>query len=146
MRRRLSRGAACVALTTLVLASVTAPVRAETRAGSPPSGPLQVKTAADGLLAKLDPKLEAKVKKGETAPVAVFATVQGDPAGAEAVLDNARVAGSGDSGLVLGSIPVQALPKLAAAKGVVSVRPVELGKTGDRKSTRLNSSHSSISY
>ncbi|TDD60435.1 hypothetical protein E1263_10930 [Kribbella antibiotica] len=129
MRRRLSRGAAFVAVTTVVLASVTAPVRAETQAGSPP-GPLQVKTAADALLAKLDPKLEAKVKKGETAPVAVFATVQGDPAAATAVLDNARVAGSGDSGLVLGSIPVQALPKLAAAKGVVSVRPVELGKTG----------------
>jgi hypothetical protein len=64
---------------------------------------MQVKTSADALLAKLDPKLEAKVKKGETASVAVFATVQGDPAAAKAVLDNARVAATGDSGLVLGS-------------------------------------------
>jgi hypothetical protein len=136
MRRRLSHGAAFVALTTLIVAAFRpATVQAATGEDPPPSpgtsqGAAQVQTAVDAVLAKIDPKLETKVKKGETAPVAVFATVQGDTAQAREVLGNARVAKSGDTGIVLGSIPVQALPKLAAVPGVVSIQPVELGKTG----------------
>ena len=49
---------------------------------------------------------------------------------ARAVLDNARVAKSGDAALVLGSIPVQALPKLAAVPGVVAIQPIEMTRTG----------------
>ena len=111
MRRRLKHTAALVALTSLILASLSAPVQAAARKDPPPGqapGAMQVKTAADAALAKLDPKLEAKVKKGDTAKVAVFATVQGDATRAREVLDNAKVAKSGDAALVLGSIPAPA--------------------------------------
>jgi hypothetical protein len=105
--------ASLTAATTLVLASLTAPVQAATTADPSPGhspGGTQVQTAVDGALAKLDPKLEAKVKKGDTAKVAVFATVQGDTAPAQRVLDDARVAKSGDTGLVMGSIPSRRCP------------------------------------
>ncbi len=99
MRRRLSHGATFVALTTMIVASLTtSPVQAATGEDPPPTGPTQptqptqVQTAIDAVLAKIDPKLQTRVKKGETAPVAVFATVQGDTAQAREVLDNARVA------------------------------------------------------
>ncbi len=133
MRRRLKHSAALVALTSLILASLSAPVQAAVTKDPPPGqgpGTMQVKSATDAVLTKLDPKLEAKVKKGDTASVGVFATVQGDTTQAKAVLDNARVAKSGDAALVLGSIPVQALPKLAAVPGVVAIQPIELAKTG----------------
>ena len=133
MRRRLKHSAALVALTSLFLASLSAPVQAAAKKDPPPGhgpGTMQVQSATDAVLSKLDPKLEAKVKKGDTAPVAVFATVQGDTTQARAVLDNARVAKSGDAALVLGSIPVQALPKLAAVPGVVAIQPIEMTRTG----------------
>ncbi|RZU15563.1 subtilase family protein [Kribbella rubisoli] len=133
MRRRLRYSAALVGLTGLIIASMSAPVHAATQDHSPPGhgpGAMQVQSASDAASSKLDPKLQAKVKKGDTAPVAVFATVQGDTAKAQQVLGNAHVAKSGDAALVMGSIPVQALPKLAAVPGVVSVQPVELARTG----------------
>jgi subtilase family protein len=135
MRRRLLHGSALVALTTLIAAPLmSAPVQAATGAappGQPAAQPTpQVETATDGAVAKLDPKLEKRVKKGETQQVAVFATVKGDSTKARALLDNARVAQSGGTGIIAGSIAVQALAKLASAPGVVSVQPVEFGKTG----------------
>ncbi|TCC27568.1 S8 family serine peptidase [Kribbella speibonae] len=133
MRRRLKYVAGLVGLGSLIVASMSMPVQAATSEHSPPGprpGALQVQSATDAALAKLDPKLEARVKKGDTAAVAVFATVQGDTSTAQRALDDAHVAKSGDAALVMGSIPVQALPKLAAAPGVVAVRPIELARTG----------------
>ncbi|MGW6282462.1 S8 family serine peptidase [Kribbella sp. NPDC055071] len=135
MRRSSKRTRALIASTTaaatLVLVSLSAPVQAATKSGSPPGpGALQVKSATDGVKAKLDPALEAKLTKGDTASVAVFATVQGDTAAAQGTLDNARVAKSGNTSMVVGSIPVQALPKLASVPGVVAVQPIDLTKTG----------------
>ena len=75
MRRRLKHSAALVALTSLFLASLSAPVQAAAKKDPPPGqgpGTMQVQSATDAVLSKLDPKLEAKVKKGDTAPVAVF--------------------------------------------------------------------------
>ncbi len=135
MRRRLSYGSAFVALTTLLAVRLTAaplPVQAATAAGPPPTPVVaqQIETATDGAKAKLDPKLETRVKKGDTQQVAVFATVKGDAGKARALLDNPKTAQSGDTGIVIGTIGVQALPKLATTAGVISVQPVELTKTG----------------
>ena len=133
MRRRLLHGSALVALATLIvgpLAAAPQAVQAATGEDPPPAA-TQVKTATDSAVNKLDPKLETRVKKGETGQVAVFATVQGDATAARELLDDSNLAQSGDTGLVIGSIAVQALPKLASTKGVVSVQPVELGKTGE---------------
>ena len=132
MRRRVSYGSAFVALTTLFAVRLTA-VPLPVQAGPPPTPPVaaqQIETATDGAKAKLDPKLETRVKKGDTQQVAVFATVKGDAGKARALLDNPKTAQSGDTGIVIGTIGVQALPKLATTAGVISVQPVELTKTG----------------
>ena len=139
MRRRLSYGSAFVALTTLLAVRLTAaplPVQAATAAGPPPTPAVaqQIETATDGAKAKLDPKLETRVKKGDTQQVAVFATVKGDAGKARALLDNPKTAQSGDTGIVIGTIGVQALPKLATTAGVISVQPVEFDQ--DRPADR----------
>ena len=57
-------------------------------------------------------------------------TVSGDPSAVEALLADAHVASSDGAALVVGKIHVQALPKLAGARGVVAVNPIEFKQTG----------------
>jgi hypothetical protein len=90
----------------------------------------RVKSKDDGARAKLHPKLRKQLESGSTAQIFVFATVQGDPSAAEDLLANAKVASSGGAALVLGKIGVQALPKLAGARGVVAVNPIAFEQTG----------------
>jgi len=72
------------------------------------------------------------MESGSNANIYVFATVVGNPAAAKAQLKSARVATAPNrkASLVVGKIHVQQLAKLASAKGVVAVQPVELKKTG----------------
>ena len=93
-------------------------------------GPAAVTTASDAATDKLHPKLEEQVENGSTETISVFVTVDGNAAQATAMLDDAKVAQVGDVALVVGQISVQALPKLAGAKGVVGVGPIELKQTG----------------
>ncbi len=93
-------------------------------------GPAAVTTASDAAMDKLHPKLEEQVESGSTETISVFVTVEGNSAAATAALDDAKVAESGGVALVVGEISVQALPKLAGKKGVVSVGPIELEQTG----------------
>ena len=94
------------------------------------NGPAAVTTASDAAMDKLHPKLEEQVESGSTETISVFVTVEGNSAAATAALDDAKVAESGGVALVVGEISVQALPKLAGKKGVVSVGPIELEQTG----------------
>lgn len=94
------------------------------------SKPVKIETRSDGAKQKLHPRLRKQVEDGSTKAIYVFATVQGDTAAAEALLDDANVAGSDGVALVVGKIRVQALPKLAGAKGVIAVNPVEFKQTG----------------
>ncbi|MFC7615215.1 S8 family serine peptidase [Actinokineospora soli] len=100
------------------------------RGAAPDDPPGRVSTGSDAVRAKLHPKLRGQLADGATGQVRVYATVTGDPATAARYLDGARVAHSGGAGIVLGRIGVQELPKLAAARGVVSVGPVEFAQTG----------------
>ena len=93
-------------------------------------GPAAVTTASDAAMDKLHPKLEEQVESGSTETISVFVTVEGNAAAATSALDDAKVAESGGVALVVGEISVQALPKLAGKKGVVSVGPIELEQTG----------------
>ena len=56
--------------------------------------------------------------------------MSGDTAEVEALLTKPKVAENDGVALVVGSITVQALPKLAGAEGVVSVNPVDFKQTG----------------
>ena len=96
-----------------------------------PSGavPAQVKSNSDAAKSKLHPRLQKQVESGST-KVTVFATVSGDTAEVEALLTKPKVAENDGVALVVGSITVQALPKLAGAEGVVSVNPVDFKQTG----------------
>lgn len=102
--------------------------------GAPPPGkgkaPDHVRSKSDAARTKLDGKLRKLLDSGSTKKVHVFATVAGDPDAATAYLDDARVAHSAGAGLVLGRIGAQALPKLAGAKGVVSVNSIDFAQTG----------------
>jgi hypothetical protein len=102
-------------------------------AAQPPDGrgkPERVVSASDAARGKLHPKLRKQVESGSTKRIHVFATVAGTPDGAAAHLDDAYVAFSNGAGLVLGTIGVQALPKLAGAAGVVGVGPIEFEQSG----------------
>jgi hypothetical protein len=88
-------------------------------------------TKTSGVAAqKLHPKLQRKVESGSTDEIFVYVTVSGDASAAKALLSDTHVAESNGAGIVVGKIGVQTLPKLASAKGVVAVGPVELKQTG----------------
>ena len=89
-----------------------------------------IKTASDAAMDKLHSTLEHKVESGSTADVNVFVTMKGSAADVRGLLDGDRVAKVGAVSIVVGQTSVQALPKLAALKGVVSVGPIDLRKTG----------------
>ncbi|HKA83814.1 MAG TPA: S8 family serine peptidase [Acidimicrobiales bacterium] len=94
-------------------------------------GPDEVRTNSDEAMAKLAPELREQVESGSTDRIPVFATTEGDASAATAHLDNAHVAQSGGAGLVVGTIAVPALPKLAGAAGVVAVGPISFEKDGE---------------
>ncbi|HXG26677.1 MAG TPA: S8 family serine peptidase [Candidatus Binatia bacterium] len=91
--------------------------------------PASVETAVDAAKSKLHPKLQKKLAEGATGTVQVFATVRGSAAEARSYLKNSY-ATNGDVKLVIGTIRVQALPKLASSKGVIAVSPIEFAQTG----------------
>jgi len=97
--------------------------------GKPVAKPGDVVTAVDAAKSKLHPKLLAKLEAGSTGTVQVFAMVQGSATEARGYLKNSY-ATAGDTKLVVGTIRIQALPKLAGAKGVVSVGPIDFSRTG----------------
>ncbi|HEV8249267.1 MAG TPA: S8 family serine peptidase [Gaiellaceae bacterium] len=91
----------------------------------------RVVTKTSGVAAeKLHPKLQRQVESGSTDEIFVYVTVSGDPSAVKDLLTEEKVADSDGAGIVVGKIGVQALPKLAGAKGVVAVGPVELKQTG----------------
>jgi hypothetical protein len=92
--------------------------------------PVAVTTAADAAKEKLHPKLLKALESGSTKNLTVFAIVSGSPTAAKQYLTNVRVANSGGVAILVGTIRTQALPKLAGAKGVVSVGPIDFSKTG----------------
>ena len=127
MPRRL-KGSVLVlfALSTIVLtASVT-----QAAPGGKPGKPGKVTSKADAAVAKLDSKLRAKVESGSNERVPVFATAVGDVAAAKNLLTDAAAAESEGTALIVGTIAVQQLPKLAGLGGIVAVAPVELKQTG----------------
>lgn len=125
MVRRLS---ALLIVMTLI---VGAAVPAVTAARQPDrSRPAKVESKSDNARSKIHPRLREQIEAGSTATIYVFATIQGDPSAAEALLNNARVASSDEAALVLGTINVQALTKLAGARGVVAVNPIDFAQTG----------------
>ena len=93
--------------------------------------PVIVETASDAAKDKLHPKLEEQVESGSTEHDFGLRDRGRRPAAAESVLEDAKVAESGDVALVIGQISVQELPKLAGKKGVVGVGPIELEQTGE---------------
>lgn len=92
--------------------------------------PEKVTTASDAGKQKLHPRLREQVEAGSTDRITVFATVVGDPAAATRYLGDPKVASGGQASLVLGTIVVQQLPKLASVQGVVSVGPIDLSQSG----------------
>jgi subtilase family protein len=94
--------------------------------------PAEVHTNRDQAKEKIHPRLRAQMDSGSNANVYVFATVVGSPAAAKRLLANAHTATTpnGKGSLVVGRMRVQQLTKLAGLRGVVSVNPVDLTKTG----------------
>ena len=122
------RRAGIVLSTVLLGGLVVAPGPAT---GQPPAAPPgKVSSHSDAVRGKLHPKLRGQLDDGATGQVRVYATVTGDPAAAVRYLDAARVAHADGAGMVVGRIGVQELPKLASARGVVSVGPIEFAQTG----------------
>jgi subtilase family protein len=115
-------GAALLAILLVVAGGQAAP--------KPSGKPVAVKTASDVAKAKLHPRLVEKLESGSTDRIPVFLTVTGDRDQAMRLLKNAYAAEMGDSALVVGSIPVQSLPKLASASGIGMVGPIEFEQTG----------------
>jgi len=92
--------------------------------------PDEVRTNSDEAMAKLAPELQEQVESGSTERIPVFATTAGDASEAAAHLDDAHVAESAGAGLVVGTIAVPALPKLAGAAGIVAVGPISFEQDG----------------
>ena len=126
---RLSRRFLTLVVLSAALLALPASVAADT-SGKQPENQATVTTASDAAKDKLHPKLEEQVESGSTETISVFVTVDGNAAPATTLLDDAKVAQSGDVALVVGEISVQALPKLAGTKGVVGVGPIELKQSG----------------
>lgn len=119
------------ALLVVLALIVGAAVPAVTTARQPDrSKPAKVESNSDAARSRIHPRLREQIEAGSTAMIYVFATIQGDPAAAEAYLGEARVASSDDVALVLGTINVQALTKLAGAQGVIAVNPIDFAQTG----------------
>jgi hypothetical protein len=93
--------------------------------------PVDVKSNSDAARSKIHPKLREQLDSGSTDVVYVYATVGEDTREAAGYLDDVRVAHEGGAGLLVGRIGVQQLPKLASAKDVVSVGPIEFEQTGE---------------
>src|SRR5918996_2260291 len=136
MRTRRGTVVAFLAVTALVSATAVLQVGPPDAAQAAPpaqddgTAPAEVNSKADATRAKLHPKLVEQLDSGSTETIYVFATVEGDPAPAEAYLEDPAVAHSDGAGLVVGQIAVQALPKLAGAEGVVAVGPIDFKQTG----------------
>ena len=126
---RFSRRLLLLVVLPATLLALPASVSADTK-GKRHDHQATVTTASDAAKDKLDPKLAEQVESGSTETISVFVTVDGSAAPATTLLDDARVAQSGDVALVVGKISVQQLPKLAGKKGVVGVGPIELKQTG----------------
>lgn len=116
----------------LVIVSLLAGAAAPAAFAREPSDgkPAKIKSNSDHARAKLHPSLRTQLDSGSTKEINVFVTVSGDPSPAEDLLADPRVAFSGGAGLVVGKIHVQALPKLAGARGVVAVNPIDFRQTG----------------
>jgi hypothetical protein len=126
-RRRVEGALVALALgSVLLLASATQAAPNKSSNGKPD----RVESRSDAAKSKLHPKLQKLVESGSTEAIYVFATVAGDTSAAESLLADAKVASSEGAALVIGKIGVQVLPKLAGAKGVVSVGPIEFEQTG----------------
>ena len=118
MIRRLSALLLVAGLVAAAVAPATAIARENDR-----SKPDQVITKSDHARTKIHPTLRKQLDAGSTKEIRVFVTVSGDPSAAEALLADAHVASSDGVALVVGRIHVQALAKLAGARGVVAVEP-----------------------
>ena len=92
--------------------------------------PDDVKSNSDAARSKIHPRLREQLDEGSTDVIYVYATVGEDAREAAGYLDDVRVAHEGGAGLLVGRIGVQELPKLASAKDVVSVGPIEFEQTG----------------
>lgn len=120
-----------VSVLTLLL-SIAAPTAIGAKGngnGNAASKPM-ITTGSDAAKAKLHPKLQKKLEAGSTEKVPVFVVVNGDPTQARSYLSGSHATSGSGAALVVGRIGVQALPKLAGAKGVISVTPIELAQTG----------------
>lgn len=106
-------------------AQVPPPAAAAAKAGSD-----EVRSGADAVRSKLHPRLRARLDAGENGLIRVYATVGADPSEAVSYLKGARVADGGAAAIVFGRIRVQELTKLAGAKDVVAVGPIDLKRTG----------------
>ena len=116
----------------LLLVAASLPVATTAAQPDKDGKPAAVQTKRDAAKSKIHPKLLRAMESGANANIYVFTTVMGSTNPAKALLGNAKVASSpgGKASIVVGRIRVQNLTKLASAKGVVSVQPVELKKTG----------------
>ena len=94
--------------------------------------PAEVRTSRDAAKDKIHPKLRKLIDAGSTANVYVFATVAGDPKAASAMLGNVHVATTPnkEASLVIGRAKPGQLVKLAGLPSVISIRPIELTKSG----------------
>lgn len=113
-----------------LLLSIAAPTAIGAKGnGNSTAAPASITTGSDAAKAKLHPKLQKQLESGSTATILVFTVVKGNDAEARSYLSNPRGT-PGDVSILVGKIGVQALPKLAGAKGVISVGPIDFSKTG----------------
>jgi subtilase family protein len=118
---------ALLSLTAVLLLSAAAPGAS----GAKQKRPFDVLSKSDNARAKMDTKLLNMVERGVNKRVFVFATAKPAAAAkAASFLDNAHVASSNGGALVIGSMRVQQVTKLASVKGVLAVHLIELKQTG----------------
>ena len=92
---------------------------------------VQIATANDAAKAKLHPRLRKQLDAGSNDRIWVFAVVQGSTTRAKSYLSNVHATTSaGKVSMMIGTIRVRALPKLAGIKGVISVGPIDFKQTG----------------
>jgi Subtilase family len=127
MRKRALQFVVAVLASTALVVVVLVGSASPQRRGADPQ---RVISKSDPATAKLDDKLQAKVKDGATGSVPVFVTASGGVSQIRALLDADAAAQGAGKAIVVGRVPVQTLPKLASIKGVVSVGLVELKQTG----------------
>src|SRR5215216_3143389 len=131
MHRRNRRGAV-LSVAALLAAFIAATfTQGAPSANGKDKATVRATTKSSGAAAsKLHPKLQRKVESGSVEQIFVYVTVSGDSSAVKQLLSDEKVAESDGAGLIVGKIGVQALPKLAGAKGVVAVGPIELKQTG----------------